>query len=147
MKSLFSQSDAERRAGIAATNLFFSVVLGANLGSINSLELYDYVLLLMLLSGSVMALFTIAVSKRRRVVWSLAAIYGLVLGGMVLFPELRPDRMEEEILRIIATLGFWLLLLLMMRLSPTIEDAEPARKPVIDDEDEVAELLSGEQRV
>ena len=144
MKFLFDQSESEKRAGIAAINLFFSVVLGANLGSINTLDLYDYSVLLILLAGSVMAIYTIAVSRRRRVIWMTAGVYSVILGGVVLFPELRPDRMEEELLRIVVTLAIWLLLLMVARFSPLAE--EPAGKGiVIDDEDEVAELLAPEQ--
>jgi hypothetical protein len=145
MKSLFRQSEDEKRASIAAVNLFFSVVLGANLGSINSLDLYDYFMLLLLLSGSVIAIFTIAVSQRTTIVLTTLAVYGGVLGGMLIFPELRPDQMEGEIVRIILTLAVWVALLITFKLLPVAGEAAFGAPP-IEERDEVADLLVGPGR-
>lgn len=146
MKSLFGHSVEEKKAVAAAVNLFFSVVLGANLGSINTLALNDYAVLLLLLAGAVMGIYTIAVTKRRRVAWSTAAVYALILGGMVLLPSLRPARMEEELLRIVVTLAVWLLLLVVVRFSPLIAEPESGHPPMIEDSDDIADSLADGRR-
>jgi hypothetical protein len=144
MKFLFSQSDSEKRASIAGMNLFFSVVLGANLGSVSSLDLYDYVLLLILLGGSVMAIFIVAASRRRMIVLSTLAVYGTVLGAMAAVPEFRPDRMEDEILRIIVTFAVWVALLFMVKLAPLADEPNgPAASTSAATSDAAADVIVG----
>jgi hypothetical protein len=118
MRTLFSQPENERHASLAAVNLFFGVLLGANLGSINSVPLFDYVKLVLLLGGSVMALYTIAVSTRWRTVGGLIVAYALLLGVTIVDSDLRPEGMEAEMERIVATLGIWFLFVVIVRLTP-----------------------------
>lgn len=118
MRALIAQPENERRAAFAGVNLFFGVLLGANLGSINIIPIADYVKMVILLSGSVMALYTIAVSTRPRLIWSLVIIYGALLAVTVAVPDLRPEGMEAEMERIIATLAIWLTCLVIVRLTP-----------------------------
>jgi hypothetical protein len=130
MRALIAQSDNERRAAFAGVNLFFGVLLGANLGSINSIPIEDYVKLVILLSGSVMALYTIAVSTRPRLIWTLVLVYGALLALTVAVPDLRPVGMEAEMERIIATLAIWLSCLVLVRLTP--EAAQPVERQPLD---------------
>ena len=65
MKALLSYPDNERRATAAGVNLFFSALLGANVGMMNDMPLNDYFKMMVLLTGAVTAIFTIAVSERR----------------------------------------------------------------------------------
>jgi Na+-transporting NADH:ubiquinone oxidoreductase subunit NqrD len=120
MRALFTQPENERHATLAAVNLFFGVLLGANLGSINSVPLFDYIKLVLLLGGSVMALFTIAVSTRWRTVTGLAITYALLLGLTIVDADMRPEGMESEMERIIATLGIWFLFVVLVRLTPLL---------------------------
>jgi hypothetical protein len=138
---LMKTPENERRATLAGVNLFFGVLLGANLGSINSVPLFDYVKLTILLSGSVMALYTIAVSKRPRTIWTLIILYGGLLAITILVPDMRPVGMEAEMERIIATLVIWLAFLTLVRLSPSA-DADQDTPPLASamERDELAEM-------
>jgi hypothetical protein len=64
--------------------------------------------LVLLLGGSVMALYTIAVSTRWRTVGGLIVAYALLLGVTIVDSELRPEY-GSEMERIVATLGIWFL--------------------------------------
>jgi hypothetical protein len=143
MKFMRKTPENERRATLAGVNLFFGVLLGANLGAINAVPLFDYVKLVILLSGSVMALYTIAVSKRPRAIWTLILLYGALLGVTIAVPDLRPEGMEAEMERIIATLAIWLAFLTLVRLSPSADSEEDGAKPCLTDamaRDELAEM-------
>jgi hypothetical protein len=120
MRALFSQPENERHATLAAVNLFFGVLLGANLGSINSVPLFDYIKLVLLLGGSVMALYTIAVSTRWRTVAGLIVTYALLLGLTIVDEDMRPQGMEAEMERIIATLAIWFLFVVFVRVTPML---------------------------
>jgi hypothetical protein len=126
MRTLFSQPENERHASLAAVNLFFGVLLGANLGSINSVPLFDYVKLVLLLGGSVMAIYTIAVSTRWRTVTGLAVAYALLLGVTIVDSDIRPEGMETEMERIVATLGIWFLFVVIVRLTALVSGGSAA---------------------
>lgn len=119
LSGMVRQPEEERRASLAGANLFFGVLLGANLGSVNTLQLYDYVFLTILLAGAVMGLFTITISRRPRHIWTTLLLYVAVLTAVVAIPELRPERMEREIERVVATLAIWMAILFGIRLTPS----------------------------
>jgi membrane-associated protease RseP (regulator of RpoE activity) len=122
MKHLFIHSEDERRASVTGMNIFFGALLGVNLGAFNDLELRDYASLAFLLGGAVAGLFIIAVSRRRAVVVSMVLLYAGLLTALMLNPSLRPERMDEEIGKIIATLAIWLFFILIVRITPARKD-------------------------
>ena len=122
MKSLFTYPADERRATMAGINLFFSALLGANLGAMSALPLDDYFKMVLMLVGAVTAVLTIAISKRPVIVWTTAAALAVILGSVTLIRDLNPDGIGAEMDRLVVTLGVWVAMLVLLRLTPSSED-------------------------
>lgn len=131
LRALVTYTADERRATLAGVNLFFSALLGANLGSLNELSLFEYVRYVLLLAGAVTAVLTIGVARRRSTVFSTALAFGAVLTAILVVPDIVGDDFK----RMAATLIIWLAMLLTVRITPSADDA--SEPPSIDDEDAV----------
>jgi hypothetical protein len=134
MRNLLSYPDDERRATTAGINLFFSALLGANLGAMNAMPLAEYFQLVLMLVGAVTGILTIAVSKRPVIIWTTAAALVLILGLVALIPDFGPAGVEAELDRLAVTLGVWAAMLVLLRLTPSSDGALGAAK---DDEVEL----------
>jgi predicted membrane channel-forming protein YqfA (hemolysin III family) len=124
MKWMFSYSDQERRANIAAVNLFFSALLGASLGSMVSLSKYDFTMTIILLTGAVTSIFTIAFTDRRRMMVMTGAMLAFMLACMSYLPNFP---MHENMQRLTIALLIWLVTLLAVRFAPSALE-EPGKK-------------------
>lgn len=133
LRGLFTYSADERRATIAGINLFFSALLGANLGVLSDIPLADYVKLILLLAGAVMAVLTIAVAKRRITVISTSVSLATILACVAIVPGFGVEGMEGNVNRMAVTLAVWLVMLLMVRFTPSAGEA-PAGAGTEDDE-------------
>jgi hypothetical protein len=137
-RGFMSQTEAERRSVLAGTNLFFGALLGAHLGTMDEVPIYDYLFLILLLGGAVTGIMMIAVSNRWRVVWVTLIMYVVLLGSVILSPDLLPAHMRGEIERIAVMFVVWLLILAYLRVLPVIpeesEAASPSAPMRIDDE-------------
>jgi hypothetical protein len=127
MKWMFSYSDQERRANIAAVNLFFSALLGASLGSMVSLSKYNFTMTIIILTGAVTGIFTIAFTDRRRMMVITGAMLAFVLACMSYLPNFP---MQADTQRLTIALLIWLITLLAVRFTPSaVEEGAMKKRP------------------
>ena len=132
MKGLLSYAQDERRATVAGINLFFSALLGANLGAMNSIPLSEYFQMVLILAGAVTAVLTLAVSKRPVIMWTTGLLLLLILAPFVLVDDFGPNRIAGELDRLAVTLAVWVVMLLMVRATPS-SDGSPSHAIINDD--------------
>jgi hypothetical protein len=108
MKKYLTSTEGGKAGTIDGLNLFFGALLGANLGTVNGLALYPYVLLIILLAGMVMALRMVSTSPRKGMMVGTILVYVAMLGVVALVPKFQ-----------IATLIVWLVFVLAAEFSPT----------------------------
>jgi hypothetical protein len=102
---------------IDGLNLFFGALLGANLGTMQTLELRDYISLVILLAGTVMVLRMLSTSERRTYAYVLVGIYVVIFAAVLLF--LPPKGMSPgDLHRLAATLGIWMVCIVGAEMSP-----------------------------
>jgi len=130
ISALWRQTEGAKVGGLDGLNLFFGALLGANLGTVEKLPLFDYVKLIILLAGTVMTIRIISTSKQRRYTLGLAGFYVALIAGMLLSDDLRPQGMSpDELNRIIVTLGIWISLVVLIELSPVRPDEDESEVP------------------
>ena len=117
IKTLLTYTQDERRATLTGINLFFSALLGANLGGLSEVGLTDYAKYVILLAGAVTGVLTIGVAQRRSTVISTALAFAVVLGSIIVVPGI----VGEDFRRMAVTLIIWLVLLLLVRFTPATE--------------------------
>ena len=127
MKALFSYPEKELRATTDGVNLFFSALLGANVGVMNDMPLNDYFKMILLLTGAVTAVFTMAVSERRSVFWSTGLAFAIILLGLGVAPPVTSEESRQEFHRLVVTMGVWLGMLLLLRFTPTTNEKSSSR--------------------
>ena len=126
ISKLISYSGDERRATITGVNLFFSALLGANLGTLGDVPLDEYFQLIIILVGAVTAILTIAITRRRAMaIWSGLAV-ALIVGVIAFLPGRRMGELADDFHRMAITLGVWLAMLLVVRFTPEAERSEQA---------------------
>jgi hypothetical protein len=129
MKNLFVSTEGGKAGAVDGLNLFFGALLGANLGTLEGLSLPEYVKLIVLLAGTVMALRMVSTSERRVYMFVVLGLYALLLVGVALVPELQPKGMRlEDLQRLLATLAVWVAFVLGSELTP-VKRAEPPPAP------------------
>lgn len=129
MKGLFRQTEREKRGTLAAMNLFFGALLGANLGTIGAASASDYVLLVTLIGGAVSSIYVALASERRRFALTMLAFYAALIGFALVTPGRALKSVPEaDFQRIVLTLGIWVVFAAVAELSPTISSADPAPK-------------------
>jgi hypothetical protein len=135
LRGLITYTHDERRATLAGVNLFFSALLGANLGALSNIPLSDYFRLVLLLVGAVTAILTIAVSRRRVTVISTATALAVVLATISLVPGAGGARLGDDLDRMAVTLAVWLVMLMLVRLTPS--DGSPVKPTENPADDEI----------
>ena len=121
-KSLLTFTRREKLGTIDGLNLFFGALLGANLGTLGTVPLYDYVLLMTLLAGTVVAIRLVSTSERRWYALLTLALYAAVLVAVLLVPTLQPEGLSTgDLHRLIATLAVWLGFAMLVEFYPAIE--------------------------
>lgn len=127
MRFLGRQTQSGKVGGLDGLNLFFGALLGANLGTIERVPLFDYVKLIVLLAGTVMTIRMISTSKQRRYMFGLVLFYAALITAMFLVPDLRPQGMvPDDLNRLVATLAIWIGFVLLIELTPAHPDEEDA---------------------
>jgi hypothetical protein len=125
VKGSLIQTPREKKGSVDGINLFFGALLGANLGATGALPLYDYVYLIVVLAATVMTLRVFALSERRRYAWTLLGGYLVFVALFLFLPDVGPDALDQASLnRLAATLGVWLVMILLIELMPTVEPVE-----------------------
>jgi hypothetical protein len=125
MKRIFRSTAGGKAGAIDGLNLFFGALLGANLGSMQRMALYDYGQLIFLLAGTVMVLRMLSTSERRTYMFVTLGFYVLLICAILLVPALQPNGMPlDDLHRLVVTLGIWVVFVLAAELSPVGD--EPA---------------------
>jgi hypothetical protein len=117
---LLTQTPREKSATIDGIGLFFGALLGANLGTLGGLSLYDYSAIIVVLAITVIALRLFSHSERRGYAYAMLAVYA----GAVALPLHfhRPQGLAPaDADRMMVTLGIWLAAVLFVELHPTRE--------------------------
>lgn len=119
----YKQTRAEQTSYRNTINLFFGALLGANLGTLNQLGLEDYITLVAVLMGSVMALQLVSAARSRRYAAVTISIYAGALLYTHLGSGIRPEGLAVAAFeKLTATLAVWLVAVAVIELTPTLED-------------------------
>jgi hypothetical protein len=119
---LFQSTPGGKAGAIDGLNLFFGALLGANLGTIDALPLWEYFKLVVLLAGTVMTLRMLSTSERRGYMLFTTGLYVLLLGAVLYVPRLQPKGMSPESLqRLVVTLAVWIAFVVASELTPVRE--------------------------
>lgn len=119
MRTLFSNTEGGKIGGLDGLNLFFGALLGANLGTLENVPLFDYIKIVVFLAGTVITIRMISTTKERGTVLLLVAFYAALIGSMLIFPDAAPEGMSDRDLeRLVATLGIWLSCALLIEFAP-----------------------------
>jgi hypothetical protein len=120
MKDIFRSTPGGKSGAIDGLNLFFGALLGANLGTLQGMALFDYVKLIVLLAGTVMVLRMLSTSERRVYMLVTLAVYVALIVAILLVPTLQPKGMAvADLHRLVATLGVWVAFVLGAEITPT----------------------------
>lgn len=126
MKHLFTQTKREMTGTIDGINLFFGALIGANLGTTDTMPAWSYAQLVTLLAGFVMTIRLVSVSERRLYAYGTLAVYvGLVL-AVLLLPNIGIDGLAaNDLNRLILTLSIWLGATMLVEFIPIQDPAAP----------------------
>jgi len=123
MKGMLRSTAGGKVGAIDGLNLFFGALLGANLGSIGHMGLFDYGQLIVLLAGTVMVLRMLSTSERRTYMLITLGFYVAIIAAILLVPALQPKGMPiGDLHRLVVTLGIWVLFVLAAELTPVRRD-------------------------
>ena len=123
--SIWTFTKGDRAGTIDGISLFFGALLGANLGTIAALPLYDYVKLILLLAGMVVAIRLVSTSERRWYALATLAVYVVIVAAILFLPALRPEGLAEgDLHRLVATLAVWLGVTMLVEFYPASEPVE-----------------------
>jgi hypothetical protein len=130
VRQYLTQTSRERQGSMDGLGLFFGALLGANLGTVDQLPLYDYIQLIVLLAGTVMVVRIISTSERRIYALFTLAFYVFLIGAFLGVPAMRPDGLSaDSAARLGATLAVWVIFVLFLEYWPTsageVRRAEP----------------------
>ena len=133
MTGIWTQTQREKLGTIDGINLFFGALLGANLGTLGTVPLDDYVKLVLLLVGLVVTIRIVSVSERRGYAYGLLVFYLGLAAAFFFVPAFQPEGLAEaDLNRVVATLAVWVTVTTVVELYPTA-DSLPA-KPAVDDD-------------
>ena len=127
MKNLLRNTEGGKAGAIDGLNIFFGALLGANLGTVDRMPLYDYVKLIFILAATVMTLRMLSTSERRKMMLLSVFVYALIIAGMAFLPPFQPKGMDKgDLYRMVATLVIWMAFVLAAELSPMEKKDEAA---------------------
>ena len=123
--SIWSQTKREKLGTIDGINLFFGALLGANLGTLGTMPLGEYVKLVALLAGLVMTIRLVSVSERRGYALGMLAFYLVLVASILFLPALQPDGLSaNDLNRLAATLIIWVSATMLTEFYPIRETRE-----------------------
>jgi hypothetical protein len=121
MKGLWTQTPREKTATVDGINLFFGALLGANLGTLDGLALYDYGKVIFILAGTVMTLRVFSTSERRFYAFGLLGFYVVVVALFLYLLRQDPAGISPaDVDRLAVTLTVWLGTVLLVEIYPTM---------------------------
>src|SRR5215213_4423554 len=125
MRKLFRNTAGGKAGAIDGLNLFFGALLGANLGTMQGMALFDYFKIVVLLAGTVMVLRMLSTSERRFYMFVNVLLYIGLMGAFLFLPRFQPKGVPAtDLHRLGITLGVWLVLVLVSELIPTRDPKE-----------------------
>jgi hypothetical protein len=125
MRSYWRQTAGEKMGSVDGLNLFFGALLGANLGTLDHVAMGDYVRFIVLLAGTVVALRIVSTSHRRIYALVTMALYAALIVTVLYVPSMQPKGLSENALhRIVATIGVWVVFVMVMEFWPVKEEGE-----------------------
>jgi hypothetical protein len=138
-KPFWKQTKGARIGSVDGFNLFFGALLGANLGTLERLPIWDYFKLIAALAITVAMLRMVSTSERRITALVGLAIYSVLIALILGSDDLRPQGLDPgDAQRLGVTLAVWILGVLIFEFAPTHEGDEPARtRRARDDSDQV----------
>jgi asparagine N-glycosylation enzyme membrane subunit Stt3 len=124
VKSLLRSTAGDRAGSIDGINLFFGALLGANLGTMQTLPLLVYVQIILVLVAGVMIIRMISTSERRWFVLASAVVLVPAIGAMFFIPMLKPRGLPEDAQnKLLATLAIWLVCVLLVEFQPAHKES------------------------
>jgi hypothetical protein len=127
-KSLWKQTKGAKIGSVDGFNLFFGALLGANLGTLERLPIWDYFKLIAALAITVAMLRMVSTSERRITALIGLAIYAVLIALILGSDKLRPQGLDlGDAQRLGVTLAVWIGGVLIFEFAPTHADEEPAR--------------------
>jgi hypothetical protein len=124
VKSLLRSTAGDRDGSIDGLNLFFGALLGANLGTMQTLPLLVYVQIILVLAAGVMIIRMISTSERRWFILATAVVLVPAIGAMFFIPMFKPKGLPEDAQhKLLATLAIWLICVLAVELMPAHKDS------------------------
>lgn len=132
MRRWFVQTRRERAGSVDGVNLFFGALIGANLGTLEGMDLRHYAILIALLAGTVTALRLVSLSDRRGLALTGLATWLALLGAIYVIPALAPAGLQQgDLDRLAVTILIWVGAVLTFELSPIHdrEDVRPEAEP------------------
>lgn len=127
MRDFFRNTAGGKVGSIDGLNLFFGALLGANLGTIQGMGLFDYFKIIVLLAGTVMVIRMVSTSERRIYMFVNVALYVVLISGLLLVPMFQPKGVAAvDLQRIAVTLAVWVTLVLAAELLPMREASNSA---------------------
>ena len=118
MKGLWTQTPREKAATVDGINLFFGALLGANLGTLDGLGLYDYAKVIFILAGTVMTLRVFSTSERRVYAFGLLATYVVAIALFLYLLKRDAGIAPADVDRLAVTLTLWLGSVLLVEFYP-----------------------------
>lgn len=120
----WKQTARERGSYRDTVNLFFGALIGANLGTLGELAVGDYVRVIAVLLGVIMAVQA-ASAARSRAYWAGTLV---AFGGLAVIAfwtdALQPAGLSRnDFTKILATVGMWIVATLAIELTPVIGPA------------------------
>ena len=123
--SIWAQTKREKLGTIDGVNLFFGALLGANLGTLGSIRLYDYIYLIVLLAALVMAIRTVSLSERRPYALAMLAFCLAIVAAVLFIPGAQPEGLSRgDLDRLAATLDVWIVVTTGVEFAPTRDTDE-----------------------
>lgn len=127
MRKLFRNTPGGKAGTIDGLNLFFGALLGANLGTMQGLALYDYVEIIFLLSGTVIVIRLVSTSERKLYVAANVLLYIALIAALLFYPAFQPKGVDPaDLHRLAATLGIWFVMVLISELLPSNDESSEA---------------------
>jgi hypothetical protein len=125
MKRFLLLTDRERIGTTDGLNLFFGALLGANLGTLGSISLYEYSQFILFLAGTVMALRMISSTERRAYALGMLALFAGLIAIFWTVPDLKPEGLAEgDMKRILLTVAIWVGAVALQELMPVLSPEE-----------------------
>lgn len=123
---LLTQTSREKLGYLDGINLFFGALLGANLGTLGTMPLGDYIMLIAVLAGLVMAIRAVSLSDRRLYSIGMLAFCLAIMALFLFVPALQPEGLSgSDLDRLTATLLIWVATAVLVEFYPTRDAPAP----------------------